>query len=194
MVNLKNIRVYCPEKYKGKDYKKVKENIYETTAVPKQSDDALSFEGVSDEGLLKILRSMDTWKKCENEFGEGLLYLIYDNKKYYKGIDDDEIYMDESDDGNHTFYVTSIMFEQEPEFGENEPTSQFISQYPLEDILEKFDCYCYDEYTDENRKDLVNSYIEFAGDKIEDVEKLLSIINKHVYNKEVDGHVELVIE
>ncbi len=69
-----------------------------------------------------------------------------------------------------------------------------ISQYPLEDILEKFNCYCYDSYTEENKNDSVNSYIEFAGDDIKDIENLLTIVGKHVYNKEDGEYVKLIIE
>lgn len=193
---MKNIRIYSPKKYDGKDYKKVKENIYETIVVPKQSDNSLALKGVSDDNLVKILRDMDNWKECENEIEEDLLYVIYNGKKYYKEIDDEEevIFENESDDESQIAYVTSIMFEQEPEFGENDPTNPMISQYPLEDILEKFNCYCYDDYTEENKKNSVNSYIEFAGDEIEDIENLLTIVGKHVYNIEDGEYVKLIIE
>lgn len=193
---MKNIRIYCPKKYEGKEYKKVKENIYETTVVPKQSDNSLALKEVSNDNLVKILRGMDNWKECENEIEEDLLYVIYNGKKYYKDIDDDEevIFENESDDESQIAYVTSIMFEQEPEFGENEPSDRYVSQYPLEDILEEFNCYCYDDYTEENENDSVNSYVEFAGDDIKDIENLLTILGKHVYNKEDEGRVKLIIE
>ena len=78
---MKNIRIYSPKKYEGKDYKKVKENIYKTIIVPKQSDNSLTLKGVSDDNLVKILRDMDNWKECENEIEEDLLYIIYNGKK-----------------------------------------------------------------------------------------------------------------
>lgn len=139
---------------------------------------------------------MDNWNECENELEEGLLYVIYNDKKYYKVKDDEEevIYENEPDDESQITYVTSIMFEQEPEFGENEPSNWMISQYPLEDILEKFNCYCYDSYTEENENDSVNSYIEFASDDVKDIENLLTIVGKHVYNKEDGEYVKLIIE
>ena len=46
----------------------------------------------------------------------------------------------------------------------------------------------------ENEEDLVNSYIEFVGDSIEEIENLLAIIGKHVYNKEDGEYVKLIIE
>ena len=45
-----------------------------------------------------------------------------------------------------------------------------------------------------NKNDTVNSYIEFAGDSIEDIEKLLTVVGKHIYNKEYGDYVKLVIE
>lgn len=64
----------------------------------------------------------------------------------------------------------------------------------MEDILDKFGCYCGDNYENENEEDPVNSYVEFVSDNIEEIENLLTIIGKHVYNK-IDGeYVKLVIE
>ena len=99
-----------------------------------------------------------------------------------------------NEDTEKIVYVTSIIFEPEPELNENEPSDKYVSQYPLEDILEKFGCYCRDDYTKENEEDLVNSYIEFVGDSIEEIENLLAIIGKHVYNKEDGEYVKLIIE
>lgn len=45
-------------------------------------------------------------------------------------------------------FVTSIAFIQEPEYGENNPSDKFISQYPLEDVLDKFECSINDTYKD----------------------------------------------
>lgn len=188
---MKNIRIYCPKKYEGKDYKKVKENIYETTI---SSNNTLSLKGVNDVDLLKTLCDMDNWKESEDELEEDLLYVIYNGKKYYKEIDDEDGVIFENDSESKQTYVTSIMFEQEPELGENKPSDRYVSQYPLEDMLDKFRCYCLDDYPEENTKDLVNAYIEFASDDIKNIEDLLTIIGKHVYNK-VDGeYVKLIIE
>jgi len=37
-------------------------------------------------------------------------------------------------------------------------------------------------------------YLEFSASDMEDIQKLLGIVNKHVYNKEDGDYVELVIE
>ena len=91
-------------------------------------------------------------------------------------------------------YVTSLVFEPEPELDENEPTDAYISQYPLEDILDKFFCECCDDYLEENTNDRVNSYVEFGSEDIEDIKSLRSIIGKHVYNKQEGEYIDLVIE
>ena len=77
---------------------------------------------------------------------------------------------------------------------ENDPADQYVSQYPLEDILDEFNIYCYDEYAEENTSDKENSYVEFAGDDIEDIRKVLTIIGKHVYNEVEGEYVKLKIE
>jgi hypothetical protein len=44
---------------------------------------------------------------------------------------------------------------------------------------------------------IVNSqtcYQEFASPDIEDIRNLRSIIGKHVYNKEIEGFIKLIIE
>lgn len=95
--------------------------------------------------------------------------------------------------GDETLFVTSLIFEQEPELGEGENAEE-ISQYPLEDILDKFYCYITDFYDDLNVKKSNTCYLEFASDDMDDIVKLRQIIGKHVYNKEVDNTVELIIE
>ena len=42
--------------------------------------------------------------------------------------------------------------------------------------------------------DSKNLYIEIVSEEIEDIEKFLSIIGKHVYNKEQGGYIKLIIE
>lgn len=91
-------------------------------------------------------------------------------------------------------YVTSIMFEQEPEYGENQPSDALISQYPLEDILEEFYVVAGDMYPAENKNDPVNSYIEFSSPNIGDIQSLLQIVGKHVYNRDNGNSVLLMIE
>ena len=90
-------------------------------------------------------------------------------------------------------YVTSIVFEAEPEFGENEPEDEEISQYPLEDILDEYLVYVYDDYAEENASDKVNSYVEFASEDIEDIRNVLNILGKHVYNSQEGEYVMLKV-
>lgn len=94
----------------------------------------------------------------------------------------------------HTIFVTSISFIQEPEYGENNPSDKFISQYPLEDVLDKFECSINDTYYEQNENDSEKSYVEIASDNIGNLRKLLSIIGKHVYIKEDGKYANLIIE
>lgn len=57
---------------------------------------------------------------------------------------------------------------------------QFVEVIPFNDNLKlSFDETC---------------YLEFSASDMEDIQKLLGIVNKHVYNKEDGDYVELVIE
>lgn len=108
----------------------------------------------------------------------------------YKRVDDG-IFETKSKD--ETLFVTSLSFVQEPELGEDK-TAESISQYPLEDILDKFYCHVSDFYEDLNVEGSETCYLEFASDDKEDIINLRSIIGKHVFNKEANGIVELVID
>ena len=99
----------------------------------------------------------------------------------------------ETVDNGETIYVTSLSFVQEAEFGEGENAAD-ISQYPLEEILDRFMCYVSDFYSDLNTADSQVCYQEFAGTAIEDLQELRSIIGKHVYEKEDGEYVKVVIE
>ena len=90
-------------------------------------------------------------------------------------------------------YVTSLTFIQEPELGEGENAS-YISQYPLEDILDKFSVHVQDFYDELNKETSQICYQEFGSPYLENIQKLRSIIGKHVYNKVVDKYVKLIIE
>lgn len=193
---MKNIRIYTPDIYKGENYIKVKDNIYKTVIEVEEDDNGLSLEQVTDKELLKELEKITDWKQSDCEIEEDYLIAYYNGKKYYKDIEDEEniIFKNMDEDTEKNIYVTSIVFEPEPELNENQPSDKYVSQYPLEDILDKFGCYCGDSFEKENEEDHVNSYVEFVGDNIEEIENLLTIIGKHVYNK-VDGeYVKLVIE
>lgn len=90
-------------------------------------------------------------------------------------------------------YVTSLSFIQEPEFNEGLDSSN-ISQYPLEDVLDEFSVYISDDYKDLNSKKTNECYLEFASNNLEDIKKLRKIIGKHVYNRELNNCIELIIE
>lgn len=96
------------------------------------------------------------------------------------------------------YYVTTLSFEQESEFGEG-ISPKLISQYPLEDILDEFLVHISDFYEEVNNKSDVVCYLEFASPDIKNIKKIREIIGKHVYNKEYDGedgqvYVKLIIE
>lgn len=97
------------------------------------------------------------------------------------------------EEDGETLYVTSLSFVQEPELEEGSHAGE-ISQYPLGDILDEFLCYISDFYEDLNTEQSQTCYQEFAAPDLEDVRKLRTIIGKHVYNKEIDGYIQLVIE
>ena len=99
--------------------------------------------------------------------------------------------------GSSKLYVTSLSFVQEPEYGEAKYASD-ISQYPLEDILDKYYCHITDFYEDLNTDESRICYLEFASEDKKDIIKLREIIGKHVYNEEVEENdttvVKLMIE
>ena len=90
-------------------------------------------------------------------------------------------------------YVTSLTFIQEPELDEGKNAS-YISQYPLEDILDKFLVHISDFYEELNKETSQVCYQEFASSRLQNIQELRFIIGKHVYNKEVDGYIKLIIE
>ena len=106
-------------------------------------------------------------------------------KREYKEIEPG-IY--EHKDDNEILYVTSLSFEQEPEFDEGEYADD-ISQYPLEDLLDEFNCHISDLYYKLNTSDSKICYLEFAAMEVSDIKNLRGIIGKHVYNKSY-GHGE----
>ena len=117
----------------------------------------------------------------------------YNSSEYLKA--EDGIYESVSD--CEKLYVTSLTFEQEPEYEEGEFADD-ISQYPLEDLLDKFYCHISDFYDDLNVSDSKICYLEFVAMDLEDIRNLREIIGKHVYNKEYeeDGntYIKLIIE
>ena len=94
-------------------------------------------------------------------------------------------------------FVTSISFQQEPEYGEGTGPNQ-ISQYPLEDILDYFSVYVSDFYAEINVSNSSLSYLEFASVDLANIRRFRQIIGKHVYSRVIRinniDHIELVIE
>lgn len=94
-------------------------------------------------------------------------------------------------------YITSLSFEQESKYGEGERPEE-ISQYPLEDILDKYRVRVSNFYNALNKKSSNICYLEFASKNVENIKNLLGIVGKHVYNKKVEKggntYIELVVE
>lgn len=197
---MKNIRLYDAPKYNSNNYIKVAGGIYKTTIISEDNDDYFGLNGIVDEELVTKLSKLEGWEDGQTEADEDFQYLLVDGKTYYRDKndpddEDQEIWYYERDGVDpENVYVTSIMFEQEPEYGEKKPDDSAISQYPLEDILDKYLVYCLDDYQKENEEDSNNSYIEFAADRKKDIVKLHEIIGKHVYNKEDGDRVHLIVE
>ena len=197
---MKNIRFYDAEKYKTAEYEEVEKYIYKTLETKSDDEDSLALQGVSDKEFAEMLRKRDEWKQGTGDFLEDMLILTYEGKKYYRDMDkidtEDDVVYEKMDDPENPdeIYVTSIIFEAEPEFGENDPGDEELSQYPLEDILDEYFVYISDDYSEENASDKVNSYIEFASEDIEDIRNVLSILGKHVYNCREGESVMLKVE
>lgn len=183
---MKNIRNYTPIKYNGDGYKKVEDDIYVTFY------DSNTFFAISDEVLINTLKDLDGWVENKKFKEKRIQYNGKEYKMKKNPFNGDMMIMTKKDP--EEVYVTSLVFEPEPELGENEPTDKYISQFPIEDVLDEFNCWCYDFYEKENSSDKNNSYREFASDNIDNIRNLKTIVGKHVYNKEEDGKVKLIIE
>lgn len=129
---------------------------------------------------MKSIKNYDAEKYSDKLFHKS------DYKKVEKGIY-------EKKDGKNVIYVTSLSFIQEPKLGEGESSGN-ISQYPLEDILDKYYCYISDFYDELNKKDTKECYLEFASSNLDDVKNLREIIGKHVYNSEVSKDGKTVVK
>lgn len=113
----------------------------------------------------------------------------YSDEKY--SLVENGIYQTEED--GEKLYLTSLSFVQEPELEEGSHAGE-ISQYPLEDLLDKFFCHISDFYDELNTAGSPVCYLKFACPNLEDIRNLREIIGKHVYNKEINGYIELMIE
>jgi hypothetical protein len=197
---MKNIRFYEAEKYRTPDFEEVEDKIFKTYKTASESDDYLGLRQLEDAELAEKLMQAEGWEQGNGELLEDYLILTYEGKAYYRdsediGTEDDVVMVNMDDPSNpEEIFVTSIVFEAEPEYDENEPSDSMISQYPLEDILDKYFLYVNDDYIEENADDPVNSYVEFASEDIEDIRSALEILGKHVYNFEENGYIKLRIE
>lgn len=94
-------------------------------------------------------------------------------------------------------YVIALSFQQEQELGEGKNAAD-ISQYPLEDILDKYCVYISDFFKSLNMSESKICYLEFTGFSEKDVVALKSLVGKHVYCREKhinnETFAELVIE
>ena len=166
---MKNIRLYAASKYSSPEYEEIEPGIYK-----KADPSGLELDPVTDPDEAEKIRLLLGWQQCKDSELEKYLCIDHDGQKYYKRIGDKSgcIYRWDEEDVQ---YVTSLVFEQEPEFGENAPDSPYVSQYPLEDILDDFMCRCGDFYDKENEEDKLSSYVEFVCDGIEPIRDILTV-------------------
>lgn len=90
-------------------------------------------------------------------------------------------------------YVTSLTFEQEPDLGEGDSPAR-ISQYPLEDLLDRFNVWVSDFYPELNSASTQTCYQEFAGSDLADIQALREVIGRHVYLRNDDAAAHLVVD
>ena len=75
-----------------------------------------------------------------------------------------------------------MLFEQEPEqYGEEEGLPEYISQIPLEDILDHFEVWVSDFYEQINAQSDTICYQEFGSEKLENIQRLRTLIGKLIY-------------
>lgn len=94
-------------------------------------------------------------------------------------------------------YFIGLSFEQEPDLDEG-TSSADISQYPLEDVLDKFGVYVDSFCENYNKQGNQQCRLVFASDAIDNIMDLKNIIGKHVYNFPVENdgeeYIDLIIE
>lgn len=185
---MKEIKMYIAEKYKSPEYEKIEEGIYKT--LEKRSSRCFQLKGVSKEEAEEV-RKLNNWVVDEKH--DSFCVVEYNGKRYYKENNNKEGNIIYEEAPLEEIYVTSLSFVQEPEYDEGTNATD-ISQYPLEDVLDKFSCYISDFYEDINVETSNVCIQEFASKSLENIKNLLEIIDKHVYNKEEDGYVKLIIE
>ncbi len=106
----------------------------------------------------------------------------------YRTKDPYNIYKDKD------IFVTSLTFELEPDcLFEDEGSPQYIPQTPFEDMLDDFGVFVTDFYEAENNASKVTCYQEFGSPKLEDIQKLRTLIGKRYYAVEDPSDPEMLI-
>lgn len=182
---MKEINSFKVEKYNNANYIEIEPGIYKTQESIRKPGTSLI--QVSKD-VAQMVTGLDGWIEGER----GKKTLVYEGTIYYmrKICNEDVVMVDKP---SEDIYVTTLSFVQEPELGEGDSADN-ISQYPLEDILDKFYCYVSDFYKELNKISSQTCYLEFVSKDVEDVKKLRTIIGKHVYNKKNRKRVNLMIE
>ena len=85
---------------------------------------------------------------------------------------------------NDGIFYSSISFQQEPELGEGK-NPRDISQYPLEDILDRYGVWVSDFYKRLNKPNGDICYLELASRDLNAILALQEIMGKHVYNNTI---------
>ena len=116
--------------------------------------------------------------------------IFFDSPKYKTS---DFIEIEKSVFQYKNLYLTSICFKQEPELGEG-TSAKYITQYPLEDVLDATETFIHDFYDDLNTEASDICFLELASPHIENIRAVLKLCGKHIYNKEVNGLIDLIIE
>lgn len=97
-------------------------------------------------------------------------------------------------DKDKDIFVTSLMFELEPDcLFEYEGSPQYIPQTPFEDMLDDFGVFVTDFYEAENNASEVTCYQEFGSPKLEDIQKLRTLIGKRYYAVKDPSDPEMLI-
>lgn len=74
-------------------------------------------------------------------------------------------------------FVTFLSFELEPEcYGEEDSLPQYIPQVPFESLLDEFPVLVTDFYEQENRKSETLCYQKFGSSRLEDIQRLRTMI------------------
>ena len=96
-------------------------------------------------------------------------------------------------------YITSLTFEFEPErYGEEDGCPQYMTQVPIEGLLDEFGVFVTDFYEDLNKASEKTCYQEFGAFDLEEIRKLRTIIGRKFYAEpfEEDGeeYYKMVLE